>query len=81
MELNKYRPTCACQLSHFNHVQLFATLWILAQQAPQSMEFSRQGYWSGLRCPPLGDITTQGMNPHLLYCRGILYQLSHVGSP
>ena len=35
-------------LSHFSHVQLFVTLWTIAYQAPLSMEFSRQEYWSGL---------------------------------
>ena len=33
------------------HVQLFATPWTVAYQAPQSMEFSRQEYWSGLPFP------------------------------
>ena len=92
------------------------------------MEFSRQEYWSGLPCPPPGDLPdpgiepasltssrlasrffttrhhspwnspgqntgvgslslpqgiflTQGLNPGLLHCRQILYQLSHQGSP
>ena len=35
-------------LSHFSFVQLFATLWTVALQAPLSMRFSRQEYWSGL---------------------------------
>ena len=43
-------------LAHFSHVQLFATLWTLALQAPLSMGFSRQEYWSGLPCPPTGDL-------------------------
>ena len=34
-----------------SHVRLFATLCTEAQQAPLSMEFSRQKYWSGLPCP------------------------------
>ena len=34
-----------------SHVQLFATPWTVAHQAPLSMEFSRQEYWSGLPCP------------------------------
>ena len=41
-----------CVPSHFSHVQLFATLWTAAYQAPLSMEFSRQEYWSGLPFPP-----------------------------
>ena len=35
-----------------SHVQLFATPWTVARQAPLSMEFFRQEYWSGLACPP-----------------------------
>ena len=39
-------------LSRFSGVQLCATLWTVACQAPLSKEFSRQEYWSGLPCPP-----------------------------
>ena len=44
----------ACMLSRFSHVQLFATLWTAACQAPLSMGFSKQEYWHGLGlpCPP-----------------------------
>ena len=45
-----------CVLSHFSHVQLFATLWTVAHQAPLSMEFSKQVYWSGLSRPPPGNL-------------------------
>ena len=45
-----------CVLSHVSHVRLFATLWTVAHQAPLSMGFSRQEYWSGLSCPPPGDL-------------------------
>ena len=41
-----------CVLSHFSHVQVFATLWTVAHQAPLSMGLSRQEYWSGLPCHP-----------------------------
>ena len=34
----------ACMLSHFSHVQLFATLWTIARQPPLSMGFYRQAY-------------------------------------
>ena len=40
-----------------NRVQLFATPWTVAYQAPQPMEFSRQEYWSGLPIPSPGDET------------------------
>ena len=39
-----------------SHAQLFATLWNIAHQAPLSMEFYRQKYWSGLPLLPLGDL-------------------------
>ena len=54
--------TCM-MLSHFRHVQLFAILWTVACQAPLSMTFSRQEYWSGLHCPPPGDLPNLGINP------------------
>ena len=39
-----------------SHIQLFATPWTVACQAPLSMGFSRQEYWSGLPFPPPGDL-------------------------
>ena len=43
---------CAkCMLSRVSHVQLFATLWTVALQAPLSVGFSRQECWSGLPFP------------------------------
>ena len=44
-------------------VQLFATPWTVAYQAPLSMEFSRQEYWSGLPFPPPGDLSDTGVKP------------------
>jgi len=41
--------------------RLFATLWTLAKQAPLSMGFSQQGYWSGLPWPPPGDLPDLGI--------------------
>ena len=52
-----------CMLSHFSHVQLFATLWTVARQAPLSMGFSRQEYWSGWPCPSPGDLPEPGIKP------------------
>ena len=37
--------------------------WILAHQAPLSMKFSRQQYWSGLPCPPPGNLPNPGIKP------------------
>ena len=44
-------------------VRLFATPWIVAYQAPQSMEFSRQEYWSGFPFPSPGDLSNPGIEP------------------
>ena len=49
-----YVPSC---------VKLFLTLWIVACQTPQSMEFSRQESWNGLPCPPPGDLSYPGIEP------------------
>ena len=50
----------------FSRVWLCDTPWIVAHQAPLSMGFSRQGYWSGLPCPPPGIFLHL---LHLLHCR------------
>ena len=50
-------------LSRYSHVRLFATPWTVARQAPLSMGFSRQDYWSGLPCPPPGDLPNPGIKP------------------
>ena len=46
-----------------SRVQLFATLWTVAHQAPLSLGFSRQEYWSGLPFPPPGDVPDPGTEP------------------
>ena len=51
---------CVCVLSCFSRVQLFATSWTVDCQAPLSMEFSRQQYWSGLPWPSQGDLPDPG---------------------
>ena len=44
-------------------VPLFETPWTIALQAPLSMGFSRQGYWSGFPGPPPGDLLSPGIEP------------------
>ena len=51
--------------------------WTVARQAPLSMEFSRQEYWSELLFHSPGIFPTQGSNPGLPHCKQILYYLSH----
>ena len=66
--------------------QLCLTLWIpwtVAYQPPLSMAILqiRTLDWSGLPCPPPGDLPNVGIDPGLPHCRKILYHLSHQGSP
>ena len=53
----------ACVLSHFSCILLFVAPGTAAHQAPLSMGFSRQEYWSGSPCPPPGDIPDLGIEP------------------
>ena len=69
---------CVCARSHS------ATPWTLACQAPLSMGFSRQGYWSGLPFPTLGDLPDQRSNSRLsflLHWQVDSLPLHHLGSP
>ena len=50
---------CYAVLSHFCWIQLFATLWTVAYQAPLSMGFSRQEYWCGLPFPSPPSLTAK----------------------
>ena len=52
-----------CILSRFSHILVFATLRIVARQAPLSMGFSRQEYWSGLLYPSPGDLPNSEIEP------------------
>ena len=48
-------------MKSLSHVQLFVTPWTVAHQAPPSMGFSRQEYWSGLPFPSPGDLPDPGI--------------------
>ena len=50
-------------IKSLSHVQLFAIPWTVAHQAPLSMEFSRQEYWSGLPFPSPGDLPNPEIEP------------------
>ena len=51
-----------------SRVCLFATPWTVACQAPLSIGFSRQEYWSGLQFPALGDLPNSGIELESLVC-------------
>ena len=61
-------------------VQLFVTPWTVVHQAPLSMGFSRQEYWSGLPFPLTGDLSDPGMNLSLLYWQMESLPLNNQGS-
>ena len=57
-----------------SRVWLFATPWTIAYQAPPSMGFSRQEYWSGLPFPSPEDLPNPGIEPRSPHCRQTLYR-------
>ena len=57
------------------------TPWTTAYQAPLSMGFSRQEYWSGLPFPSPGDLPDPGIEPGSPALQADAYRLSHQGSP
>ena len=75
---------CACVLSHFSRVRLFATLWTVAHQVSLSMGFSRQEHWSSLPFLVPGELPDPGTEPEspaapVLQADSFL--LSHHGRP
>ena len=67
LKLNVYYNFISCHTSEpvklLSRVWLFAIPWTVAYQAPPSMEFSRQEYWSGLPFLSPGDLPDPGINP------------------
>ena len=51
------------KVKSLSHVQLFVTPWTVTHQVPQSMEFSRQEYWSGLPFPSPGNLPNPVIKP------------------
>ena len=58
-----YTEVNISSVQSLSRVRLFATPWTVAHQTPLSMGFSRQEYWSGLPCPPPGDLPNPGIKP------------------
>ena len=63
---SSFSSSACMRAKSLNRVQLSVTPWTAARQAPLSLGFSRQGYWSGVPCPPPGDRPNQGLNPALM---------------
>ena len=73
-------PTCE-HAQELSRVQLFGTLWTVAHQAPLSMGFSKQEYWSGLPFPSPGALPNSGIKPGSPTLQVDSLLLSHQGSP
>ena len=58
-----------------------ATLWTVALQAPLSMGSSEQEYWTGLPCPPAGDLPDPGIEPASLVSPALTGGLFTTESP
>ena len=75
---------CSVCAQLFSHVRLSVTLWTVALQAPLSMEFSRQKYWSGLPFPSPGDLPSPKIEPPSLVSPTLAVDslpLGHLGGP
>ena len=84
VQLQGSSPQRALDVCLLSHVQILTTPWTVSHQAPLSMEFSRQGYLSGLPFLTPGDLSNPGIEHAslcFLHCRKILYLLSQQGSP
>ena len=57
------RSSDIVKVKSLSRVRLFATPWTVAYQAPPSMGFSRQEYWSGVPLPSPGDLPNPGIEP------------------
>ena len=58
------------KVKSLSRVRLIVTLWTVAYQTPQSVEFSRQEYWSGFPFPSPGDLPDPGMEHASLILAG-----------
>ena len=71
---------CCCSVAKLCQTS-FATPWTVAHQAPLSMGFPRQEYWSGLPFPFPGDLPNPGIEPESPTWQVDSLPLSHLGSP
>ena len=63
------------EMATHSSILAWKTPWTVAYQAPVSMGFSRQEYWSGLPFPSSGDLPDSGIKPLLLHCGQTLYPM------
>ena len=72
---------CVRVLSRFSRVLLFVTWWTVTYQAPLSLGFSRQEYWSGLPCPPPGNLPNPRIKPDSCLLRWQAGSLPQMAKP
>ena len=72
---------CYCCLVAKSCPTLFATPWTVAHQAPLSMGFPRQEYWSGLPFPPPGHLPNPGIEPASSGLAGVFFTTEPAGKP
>ena len=65
----------------FSHVLLFVTLWTVAHQAPLSIAFPRQEFWSGLPFPSPGGLSHPEIEPTSLALTGRFFTIDPPGKP
>ena len=69
------------KVKSLSHVRLFVTPWTVTYQAPLSMGFSRQEYWSGLPFPSPGDFPNPGIEPASPALTGGFFATEPPGKP
>ena len=79
IQVDTHTYVCTVSVCALSQVPLFATPWTVARQAPLSMGFSRQEYWSGLPFPTPRDLPDPGTEPMSPALQAL--PLSHRGSP
>ena len=68
-DLQSFLWVCGCVYAQLlpSCLILYATLWLVTHQAPLTMGFSRQEYWSGFPCSLPGDLPNPGIELKLVY--------------
>ena len=80
-DMDEYYSTVLLLFSHLVLSNSSVTAWTVALQAPMSMDFSRQEYWSGLPFPFPGDLPNPGIESMSPALQVNLLPVSHQGSP
>ena len=80
-ELLKLHNYVTVVVQSLSHVRLFETPWTVDCLAPLSLGFSRQEYWSGLPCPPPGNLPDPGIESESPALAGRFFTTEPPGKP